>query len=1066
MAKFFIDRPIFAWVIAIILMLAGVAAIFTLPIAQYPTIAPPSIQISANYPGASAKTVEDTVTQVIEQQMSGLDNFLYMSSTSDDSGTATITLTFAPGTNPDIAQVQVQNKLSLATPILPQVVQQLGLKVTKSSSSFLLVLAFNSEDGSMNRYDLANYVASHVQDPISRLNGVGTVTLFGSQYAMRVWLDPVKLTNYGLTPVDVTSAISAQNVQVAGGQIGGTPAKPGTLLQATITEATLLRTPAEFGNILLKVNQDGSQVRLKDVAQIGLGAENYNFDTKYNGQPSAALGIQLATNANALATAKAVRAKVDELSKYFPHGLVVKYPYDTTPFVKLSIEEVVKTLLEGIVLVFLVMYLFLQNLRATIIPTIAVPVVLLGTFAIMSLVGFSINTLSMFGLVLAIGLLVDDAIVVVENVERVMAEEGLGPKEATRKAMGQITGALVGVALVLSAVFVPVAFSGGSVGAIYRQFSLTIVSAMVLSVLVALILTPALCATILKPIPQGHHEEKKGFFGWFNRTFNASRDKYHVGVHHVIKRSGRWLIIYLVVIVAVGLLFVRLPKSFLPDEDQGLMFVIVQTPSGSTQETTAKTLANITDYLLKDEKDIVESAFTVNGSSFAGRGQNSGLVFVRLKDYAQRQHADQKVQALIGRMFGRYSGYKDAIVIPFNPPSIPELGTAAGFDFELTDNAGLGHDALMAARNQLLGMAAKDPTLQGVRPNGLNDTPQYKVDIDREKANALGVTADAIDQTFSIAWASKYVNNFLDTDGRIKKVYVQSDAPFRMTPEDLNIWYVRNGSGGMVPFGAFATGHWTYGSPKLERYNGISAMEIQGQAAPGKSTGQAMAAMEALATKLPTGIGYSWTGLSFQEIQSGSQAPILYAISILVVFLCLAALYESWSIPFSVIMVVPLGVIGALLAATLRGLENDVFFQVGLLTTVGLSAKNAILIVEFARELQMTEKMGPIEAALEAARLRLRPILMTSLAFILGVLPLAISNGAGSASQHAIGTGVIGGMITATFLAIFMIPMFFVKIRAIFSGEKEDVDEALRLAQEHSHHEEKPGNGDEGNKGQ
>ncbi|MDP9582283.1 efflux RND transporter permease BpeB [Burkholderia ambifaria] len=1066
MAKFFIDRPIFAWVIAIILMLAGVAAIFTLPISQYPTIAPPSIQITANYPGASAKTVEDTVTQVIEQQMSGLDNFLYMSSTSDDSGNATITLTFAPGTNADIAQVQVQNKLSLATPVLPQVVQQLGLSVTKSSSSFLLVLAFNSEDGSMNKYDLANFVASHVKDPISRLNGVGTVTLFGSQYAMRIWLDPTRLTNYGLTPVDVSSAIAAQNVQIAGGQIGGTPAKPGTVLQATITESTLLQTPEQFGNILLKVNQDGSQVRLKDVSKIELGGENYNFDTKYNGQPTAALGIQLATNANALATAKAVRAKIDELAPFFPHGLVVKYPYDTTPFVKLSIEEVVKTLLEGIVLVFLVMYLFLQNLRATIIPTIAVPVVLLGTFAIMSMVGFSINTLSMFGLVLAIGLLVDDAIVVVENVERVMAEEGLSPKEATRKAMGQITGALVGVALVLSAVFVPVAFSGGSVGAIYRQFSLTIVSAMVLSVLVALILTPALCATILKPIPQGHHEEKKGFFGWFNRTFNNSREKYHVGVHHVIKRSGRWLIIYLVVIVAVGLLFVRLPKSFLPDEDQGLMFVIVQTPSGSTQETTARTLANISDYLLKDEKEIVESAFTVNGFSFAGRGQNSGLVFVRLKDYSQRQHANQKVQALIGRMFGRYAGYKDAMVIPFNPPSIPELGTAAGFDFELTDNAGLGHNALMAARNQLLGMAAKDPTLQGVRPNGLNDTPQYKVDIDREKANALGVTAEAIDQTFSIAWASKYVNNFLDTDGRIKKVYVQSDAPFRMTPEDLNVWYVRNGAGGMVPFGAFATGHWTYGSPKLERYNGVSAMEIQGQAAPGKSTGQAMTAMEGLAKKLPVGIGYSWTGLSFQEIQSGSQAPVLYAISILVVFLCLAALYESWSIPFSVIMVVPLGVVGALLAATMRGLENDVFFQVGLLTTVGLSAKNAILIVEFARELQMTEKMGPIEAALEAARLRLRPILMTSLAFILGVMPLAISNGAGSASQHAIGTGVIGGMITATFLAIFMIPMFFVKIRAIFSGEKEDVDEALRLAQEHSHHEEKPGNGDEGNKGQ
>ena len=1066
MAKFFIDRPIFAWVIAIILMLAGVAAIFTLPISQYPTIAPPSIQITANYPGASAKTVEDTVTQVIEQQMSGLDNFLYMSSTSDDSGNATITLTFAPGTNADIAQVQVQNKLSLATPILPQVVQQLGLSVTKSSSSFLLVLAFNSEDGSMNKYDLANFVASHVKDPISRLNGVGTVTLFGSQYAMRVWLDATRLTNYGLTPVDVSTAISAQNVQIAGGQIGGTPSTPGTMLQATITESTLLQTPEQFGNILLKVNQDGSQVRLKDVSKIELGGENYNFDTKYNGQPTAALGIQLATNANALATAKAVRAKIDELAPFFPHGLVVKYPYDTTPFVKLSIEEVVKTLLEGIVLVFLVMYLFLQNLRATIIPTIAVPVVLLGTFAVMSLVGFSINTLSMFGLVLAIGLLVDDAIVVVENVERVMAEEGLSPKEATRKAMGQITGALVGIALVLSAVFVPVAFSGGSVGAIYRQFSLTIVTAMILSVLVALILTPALCATILKPIPQGHHEEKKGFFGWFNRTFNNSRDKYHVGVHHVIKRSGRWLIIYLVVIVAVGLLFVRLPKSFLPDEDQGLMFVIVQTPSGSTQETTARTLANISDYLLKDEKEIVESAFTVNGFSFAGRGQNSGLVFVRLKDYSQRQHANQKVQALIGRMFGRYAGYKDAMVIPFNPPSIPELGTAAGFDFELTDNAGLGHNALMAARNQLLGMAAKDPTLQGVRPNGLNDTPQYKVDIDREKANALGVTAEAIDQTFSIAWASKYVNNFLDTDGRIKKVYVQSDAPFRMTPEDLNIWYVRNGAGGMVPFGAFASGHWTYGSPKLERYNGVSAMEIQGQAAPGKSTGQAMTAMEGLAKKLPVGIGYSWTGLSFQEIQSGSQAPILYAISILVVFLCLAALYESWSIPFSVIMVVPLGVVGALLAATMRGLENDVYFQVGLLTTVGLSAKNAILIVEFARELQVTEKMGPIEAALEAARQRLRPILMTSLAFILGVMPLAISNGAGSASQHAIGTGVIGGMLTATFLAIFLIPMFFVKIRAIFSGEKEDADEALRLAQEHARHEEKPGNGDQGNKGQ
>jgi multidrug efflux pump len=1031
MAKFFIDRPIFAWVIAIILMLSGIASIFTLPIAQYPTIAPPAIQISATYPGASASTVENTVTQVIEQQMSGLDHLLYLSSTSDDSGTATITLTFAAGTNPDIAQVQVQNKLQLATPLLPQAVQQLGSKVTKSSSSFLLVMAFVSTDNSMSKYDLANYVASKVQDPVSRIDGVGTVTLFGSQYAMRIWLDATKLNNFKLTPVDVSAAIAAQNVQVAGGGLGGTPSVPGQMLQATITESTLLQTPEQFGNILLKVNPDGSQVRLKDVSHIELGGENYNFDTKYNGQPTAGFGIQLATGANALNTATAVRAKVAELSKYFPPGLVVKYPYDTTPFVRLSIEEVVKTLIEGIVLVFLVMYLFLQNLRATLIPTIAVPVVLLGTFAIMGLVGFSINTLSMFGLVLAIGLLVDDAIVVVENVERVMAEEGLSPRDATRKAMDQITGALVGVALVLSAVFVPVAFSGGSVGAIYRQFSLTIVAAMILSVLTALILTPALCATILKPIDRDHHAApKKGFFGWFNRNFERSQKKYHSGVEHVIKRSGRWLIIYLVVVVAVGFLFLRLPKSFLPDEDQGTMFVIVQAPAGSTQERTAKILADVSDWLLNDQKSVVEAVFTVNGFSFAGRGQNAGLVFVRMKDYAQRQHADQKVGALVGRMYGHFASYKDALIIPINPPSIPELGTAAGFDFELEDRSGLGHEKLMQARNMLLGMAAKDPTLAQVRPNGLNDTPQFKVDIDREKANALGVPAADIDQTFSIAWGSSYVNNFLDVDNRIKKVYVQGDSKFRMNPEDLNAWYLRNSSGGMVPFGAFGSGKWIFGSPKLERYNGISAVEIQGAAAPGKSTGQAMKAIEAIAAKLPAGIGYEWTGLSYQEIQSGSQAPILYGISILVVFLCLAALYESWSIPFSVIMVVPLGVLGALLAATLRGLENDVFFQVGLLTTVGLSAKNAILIVEFAQDLRH-QGMGTIEAAVEAARLRLRPILMTSLAFILGVLPLAISNGAGSASQHAIGTGVIGGMLTATFLAIFMIPMFFVVVSKI-----------------------------------
>jgi multidrug efflux pump len=1035
MAKFFIDRPIFAWVIAIILMLAGGLSILSLPVAQYPTIAPPAVQISATYPGASASTVENTVTQVIEQQMSGLDHLLYLSSTSDDSGTATVTLTFAAGTNPDIAQVQVQNKLQLATPLLPQVVQQQGMKVTKSSSSFLLVMAFVSENHSMSKYDLANYVASHVQDPVSRINGVGTVTVFGTQYAIRIWLDPNKLNSYGLTPVDVTTAITNQNVQIAGGQLGGTPAEPGQQLTASITEATLLRTPAQFGDILLKVNTNGSQVRLKDVARINLGGENYTVDTKYNGDPTAGFGVQLATGANALQTATAVRQKVEELSKYFPPGMVVKYPYDTTPFVKISIEEVIKTLFEGIVLVFLVMYLFLQNLRATIIPTIAVPVVLLGTFGVMAALGFSINTLSMFGLVLAIGLLVDDAIVVVENVERIMAEEGLSPRDATRKAMEQITGALIGVALVLSAVFVPSAFSSGSVGAIYRQFALTIVAAMILSVLVALILTPALCATILKPIPQGHHEAKTGFFGWFNRNFDKGREKYRSGVTGVINRSGRWLLIYAVIVVAVGLLFVRMPTSFLPDEDQGTLFILVQTPPGATQERTQGVLDNVSNYLLKNESDVVEATFEVAGFSFAGRGQNSGLLFVRLKDWKYRTATRLKAQALVGRIFGRYAGFKDAVVIPINPPSIPELGTASGFDFELEDRSGLGHAALMAARNQLLGMAAKDPDLALVRPNGLSDNPQFQVTVDREKASALGVALPTIDQTFSIAWASSYVNNFLDTDNRIKKVYVQADGPFRMNPSDLNLYYVRNAQGNMVPFSSFVSGKWIYGSPKLERYNGISSMEIQGQAAPGKSSGDSMAAMERLAAKLPTGIGFEWTGLSFQEKQSGSQAPMLYAISILVVFLSLAALYESWSIPFSVILVVPLGVVGALLASTLRGLSNDVYFQVGLLTTVGLSAKNAILIVEFAKDLR-EQGMSALDAAMEAARLRLRPILMTSMAFILGVLPLAISNGAGSGSQHAIGTGVIGGMLTATFLAIFLIPMFFVVVAEKFGKHK------------------------------
>jgi multidrug efflux pump len=1027
MAKFFIDRPIFAIVIAILAMLVGGLSIVSMPIEQYPTIAPPSIQISTNYPGASAETMENTVVQVIEQQMSGLDHLLYMSSTSFDSGQATTTLTFAAGTNADIAQVQVQNKLQLAIPLLPAQVQQAGIRVTKSSNAFLLVAGFVSSDNSMSKFDIANYITSQLQDPLSRLNGVGSLTVFGYPYAMRVWLDTDKLNSFALTPVDVTTAIRNQNVQIAGGQLGGTPAPATQRLTATITEATLLRTPAEFGSILLKVNTDGSQVRVRDVAKIELGAESYFFDTKYNGQPASGIGIQLAPGANALATAKVVRARIDEFAPNFPQGLQVVYPYDTTPFVRISIIEVVKTLFEGIALVFLVMYLFLQNLRATLIPTIAVPVVLLGTFGIMWAVGFSINTLSMFGLVLAIGLLVDDAIVVVENVERVMADEGLSPVEATRKAMGQITGALVGVAVVLSAVFIPVAFSGGSVGAIYRQFSLTIVSAMLLSVFVALSLTPALCALMLKPVGEGGEAPKKGFFGAFNRGFEHGRDKYVGGVRHVINRFGRWLLIYAVLIVVVGLLFVRLPTGFLPEEDQGTAFVQVQTPPGATQGQTQIALDEVANYLRHDEASAVEATFEVAGFNFAGRGQSQGLVFVRFKDWSVRTDADLKAKAVLDRTAKHFASYQQATIIPINPPAIPGLGTASGFDFELEDRGGLGHDKLIQARDQLLDMARQDPNLAVVRANGLSDNPTYKIDIDREKASAFGVNLSDVDQTFSIAWGSQYINNFLDTDGRIKKVFVQADTPFRMNPEDLRSLYVRNTKGSMVPFTSFATGSWSYGSPKLERYNGVSAAEIQGQAASGKSTGQAIAAMESLAQKLPAGIGYEWTSISLEEQQSGSQALVLYGLSILVVFLSLAALYESWTVPISVIMVVPIGILGAIVAATALHLENDVYFQVGLLVTMGLSSKNAILIVEFARDLEAQGKSA-IEAAAEAAHLRLRPILMTSLAFVLGVLPLAIATGAGSGSENAVGRGVIGGMLTATFLAPFLIPMFFVVI--------------------------------------
>ncbi|EOG3183600.1 efflux RND transporter permease subunit [Salmonella enterica] len=1033
MANFFIRRPIFAWVLAIILMMAGALAIMQLPVAQYPTIAPPAVSISATYPGADAQTVQDTVTQVIEQNMNGIDNLMYMSSTSDSAGSVTITLTFQSGTDPDIAQVQVQNKLQLATPLLPQEVQQQGISVEKSSSSFLMVAGFVSDNPNTTQDDISDYVASNIKDSISRLNGVGDVQLFGAQYAMRIWLDANLLNKYQLTPVDVINQLKVQNDQIAAGQLGGTPALPGQQLNASIIAQTRLKDPQEFGKVTLRVNTDGSVVHLKDVARIELGGENYNVVARINGKPASGLGIKLATGANALDTATAIKAKLAELQPFFPQGMKVVYPYDTTPFVKISIHEVVKTLFEAIILVFLVMYLFLQNIRATLIPTIAVPVVLLGTFAVLAAFGYSINTLTMFGMVLAIGLLVDDAIVVVENVERVMMEDNLSPREATEKSMSQIQGALVGIAMVLSAVFIPMAFFGGSTGAIYRQFSITIVSAMALSVLVALILTPALCATLLKPVSAEHHEKKSGFFGWFNTKFDHSVNHYTNSVSGIVRNTGRYLIIYLLIVVGMAVLFLRLPTSFLPEEDQGVFLTMIQLPSGATQERTQKVLNQVTHYYLNNEKANVESVFTVNGFSFSGQGQNSGMAFVSLKPWEERNGEENSVEAVIARATRAFSQIRDGLVFPFNMPAIVELGTATGFDFELIDQGGLGHDALTKARNQLLGMVAKHPDLLvRVRPNGLEDTPQFKLDVDQEKAQALGVSLSDINETISAALGGYYVNDFIDR-GRVKKVYVQADAQFRMLPGDINNLYVRSANGEMVPFSTFSSARWIYGSPRLERYNGMPSMELLGEAAPGRSTGEAMSLMENLASQLPNGIGYDWTGMSYQERLSGNQAPALYAISLIVVFLCLAALYESWSIPFSVMLVVPLGVVGALLAASLRGLNNDVYFQVGLLTTIGLSAKNAILIVEFAKDLMEKEGRGLIEATLEASRMRLRPILMTSLAFILGVMPLVISRGAGSGAQNAVGTGVMGGMLTATLLAIFFVPVFFVVVKRRFN---------------------------------
>ena len=1033
MSRFFIDRPIFAWVIAIVIMLAGALAILTLPVSQYPTVAPPAVTITANYPGASAQTLENTVTQVIEQQMKGLDHLEYISSTSDGSGQTQITLTFEQSANPDIAQVQVQNKLQLATPLLPTEVQQQGLTVAKAAKNFLLIVGLYSANDAHTDSDLADILVSKLQDPLSRVTGVGDTQVFGSQYAIRIWLNPFQLDSYSLTTADVKAAVLAQNAQIAAGQLGSAPSPKGQLLNAIVSAQSRLQTPEQFSDIVLKTNTDGSLVRVRDVGRAELGQDNYNVITRFNGHPAAGFVIKLAPGANALTTVTAVKTRVAELSADLPPDVKVAFPVDSTAFVKLSIRGVVETLIEAVILVFIVMYLFLQNWRATLIPTIAVPIVLLGTFGVLAVFHYSINTLTLFAMVLAIGLLVDDAIVVVENVERIIEEEGLSPREAAKKSMDEITGALVGIALVLTAVFLPMAFFGGSTGVIYRQFSVTIVSAMVLSVLVALILTPALCATLLRAPKKGARKPGRGgFFGWFNRTFDRGVHGYERGLRTVVKRWIPFGLAYLAVVAVLAVLFVRLPTGFLPDEDQGEAITLFQLPAGATFARTNEVARVVERHFLEDEKANVEGLFVVQGFSFAGAGQNAGLAFAALTDWKHRKGAKNHAPAIAQRAMGALSQIRDAQVFTVIPPAVQELGNATGFDFELEDRSGLGHTGLSAARDQLLGMAAQDPALVGVRPNGLPDVPQLKVDVDTARAGALGVNLADVNDTLSTAWGGAYVNDFIDR-GRVKRVYVQGDAQYRTKPDDLSSWFVRGTSGTMAPFSSFATTRWIYGPARLERYNGLPSFEIQGQAAPGVSSGAALDKMEALTRKLPKGVGFEWTGLSYEERLSGAQAPMLYALSIVVVFLCLAALYESWSVPVSVILVIPLGVVGAVLAATLRGLSNDVYFQVGLLTTMGLAAKNAILIVEFAEGAERQGKSA-LESAIEGARLRLRPILMTSLAFIAGVFPLAISTGAGSGGQNDIGTGVVGGMLTATVLAIFFVPLFFVLVRRAFGG--------------------------------
>ncbi len=1032
LSKFFLERPVFAWVIAIVLMAGGLLAIYHLPISQYPSIAPPSIAIDAFYPGASAETVENSVTQIIEQKMTGFDDMLYLSATSDSAGSGRIELTFAPGTDPDLAWAKVQNKLQLAMASLPEVVQRQGITVRKSTRNYLLIVGLISEDGRMDGNDLRDYAQSNLEKVLARVPGVGEVTTFGSQYAMRVWIDPDRLTEYHLTINDVLTALRAYNVEISAGQFGGSPAVEGQRLNASIIVQNLLQTPEEFAAIPLRTNPDGSVVRIADVGRTELGTEQYDVAAHYNGKPAGGLAIRQAAGANALATADAVRAKLEEMSRYFPPGMKVVYPYDTTPFVRVAIEEVVKTLIEAVVLVFLVMYLFMGSMRATLIPTIAVPVVILGTFAVLGLFGFSINMLTMFAMVLAIGLLVDDAIVVVENVERIMSEEGLSPREATAKSMEQITSALIGIGLVLSAVFGPMAFFPGSTGVIYRQFSVTIIAAMMLSVVVALILTPVLCAYLLKPVPAGHQPADNAvffmrpFFRWFDRLFFRSREVYLAVVGHSLNRKIRYLLVFAAIVAVMAVLFRQMPTAYLPEEDQGILYVQAMLPANSTLEQTRAVLDKVRGHFLEDEREAVESIMTVAGFSFSGRGQNVGMAFTKLRDWDLRQQPGLKVRDVVGRAMGVFSRYREAMVFAFAPPAVVELGQAKGFDFQLLDRGGVGHKALMGARNQLLGIAAQDPRLTRVRPNGLEDVPQYRVDVDWERAGALGVPIASIHSTIAAAFGSAYVNDFIQS-GRVKRVYIQADATFRRLPQDLEKLYVRNTAGKMVPFASFAGGHWTTGSPKLERFNGFPSINIWGEAAAGKSSGEAMQAMEEAVGRLPRGIGFDWTGLSYQERMAGSQAPLLYAFSIFVIFLCLAALYESWPIPISILLTLPLGAIGGVIASGLMGLPNDVYFQIGLLTILGLTTKNAILIVQFARA-RVDEGMRLIDATLEGAKLRLRPIVMTSLAFGFGVLPLALASGAGAGAQRAIGIGVLGGVVTSTFLVTVFAPLFYVLI--------------------------------------